>query len=41
MIFWTLYACHTTFLYRLAAVLTQRLWDPQQAAPSLKEMLLL
>ena len=41
MIFWALYVCHTTFLYRFAAVLTKKLWDPQEAARSLKEMLLL
>ena len=41
MIFWALYFCHTSFLYRIAAVCTKKLWDPQGAMCSSKEVLLL
>ena len=33
--------CHTSFLYRIAVVRTKKLWDPQGATCSSKEVLLL
>ena len=41
MIFWALYFCHTSFLFKIAVVRTKRLWDLQGATGSSEEVLLL